>query len=89
MPDVLLAVQTAKKMSLAGAQHKMAVIYRDGQLFEPTGSEPSTHIIKPNHPDENWPHSVVNEWYVMKLQASRSVGTRGVPGIRTATRLSD
>lgn len=38
MPSVPLAVQTAKKMSLAGAQHKMAVIYRDDQLFEPTGS---------------------------------------------------
>lgn len=67
MPNIPLAAQTAKKMSLAGAQHKMAVIYRDGQLYEPMGSEPSTHILKPNHPDDNWPHSVINEWYVMKL----------------------
>ncbi|ARU88481.1 HipA domain-containing protein [Pseudomonas sp. M30-35] len=67
MPRIPLAEQAAKKMSLAGAQHKVAVIYRDGQIFEPTGSEPSTHILKPDHPDDAWPHSVINEWFVMKL----------------------
>ena len=72
MPKVALAEQAAKKMSLAGAQHKMAVIYRDGQLFEPMGSEPSTHILKPDHPDDAWPHSVSNEWFVMNL--ARRVG---------------
>ncbi|SNR96356.1 HipA domain-containing protein [Pseudomonas segetis] len=67
MPRIPLAEQAAKKMSLAGAQHKVAVIYRDGRIFEPTGSEPSTHILKPDHPDDSWPHSVINEWFVMKL----------------------
>ncbi|MFT6898261.1 MAG: serine/threonine-protein kinase HipA [Paraglaciecola sp.] len=33
-----------KRMSLAGAQHKMLVIYKDGQLYEPSGQMPSTHI---------------------------------------------
>lgn len=33
MPQVPLAYRSAKKMSLAGAQHKMAVIYRDGSLL--------------------------------------------------------
>ncbi|WXL25860.1 HipA domain-containing protein [Ectopseudomonas mendocina] len=67
MPKVALAQQSAKKMSLAGAQHKVAVIYRDGQLFEPLGNEPSTHILKPDHPDGAWAHSVINEWFVMTL----------------------
>jgi serine/threonine-protein kinase HipA len=67
MPKIPLAEQAAKKMSLAGAQHKVAIIYRDGQLLEPTGSEPSTHILKPDHPGDAWPHSVINEWFVMRL----------------------
>src|SRR3546814_12012079 len=54
-------------MSLAGAQHKLAVILRDGQLLQPVGSEPSTHILKPDHPDPDYPHSAVNEWFVMRL----------------------
>lgn len=67
MPEVPLAQRAAKRMSLAGAQHKVAVIYRDGQLLEPVGSEPSTHILKPNHPGNDWRHSVINEWFVMTL----------------------
>ncbi|HRL95225.1 MAG: HipA domain-containing protein [Pseudomonas sp.] len=67
MPKIPLAEQAAKKMSLAGAQHKVAIIYKDDQLFEPTGSEPSTHILKPDHPEDAWPHTVINEWFVMKL----------------------
>jgi len=67
MPQVPLAYRSAKKMSLAGAQHKMAVIYRDGTLFDPEGSTPSTHILKPDHPDRAWAHSVINEWFVMTL----------------------
>ncbi|HUE92329.1 HipA domain-containing protein [Pseudomonas sp.] len=67
MPRVPLAERSAKKMSLAGAQHKVAVILRDGQILEPTGSTPSTHILKPDHPDVAWAHSVINEWFVMTL----------------------
>lgn len=69
MPQIPLAERSAKKMSLAGAQHKVAVIYRDGRILEPTGSTPSTHILKPDHPGEAWPHSVINEWFVMNLAA--------------------
>ena len=59
-----------KRMSLAGAQHKLAIVLKEDELFEPAGSTPSTHILKPDHPDEAYPHSVVNEWFVMRL-ASR------------------
>lgn len=74
MPEVPLANRSAKKMSLAGAQHKVAVIFRNGELFEPIGGTPSTHILKPDHPSDAWPHSVINEWFVMKL--AQRVGLR-------------
>jgi serine/threonine-protein kinase HipA len=67
MPTVALTDQAPKKMSLAGAQHKLAVIYQNGELFEPVGARPSTHILKPNHPEASWTCSVINEWFVMSL----------------------
>jgi serine/threonine-protein kinase HipA len=55
-------------MSIAGAQHKLLVIYEDGQLFEPEGATPSTHILKPNHQQpEMYPASVFNEYLTMRL----------------------
>lgn len=58
-------------MSSAGAQHKLAVVVRDGQLFEPSGQAASTHILKPNHAQTNaYPSAVVNEWFGMKLAAN-------------------
>jgi len=54
-------------MSMAGAQDKLLVVYRDGMLFEPVGSEPSTHILKPNHRGADYPASVINEYLVMRL----------------------
>jgi serine/threonine-protein kinase HipA len=67
LPRVALTRAAIKRMSLAGAQHKLAVVLQDGALFEPVGATPSTHILKPDHPDEDYPHSVVNEWFVMRL----------------------
>lgn len=68
LPTVPLTHDAPKKMSLAGAQHKLAVVLRDGQLFEPSGHAVSTHILKPNHPqNDDYPHSVINEWFVMRL----------------------
>jgi len=67
LPKAPLTRAAIKRMSLAGAQHKLAIVLRDGALFEPAGATPSTHILKPNHPDEDYPHSVINEWFVMRL----------------------
>jgi serine/threonine-protein kinase HipA len=67
MPKAPLTHTAVKRMSLAGAQHKLAVVQQDGALFEPVGATPSTHILKPDHPDEDYPHSVINEWFVMRL----------------------
>ncbi len=67
LPRAPLTHAAIKRMSLAGAQHKLAVVLQDGVLFEPAGATPSTHILKPDHPDEDYPHSVINEWFVMRL----------------------
>ncbi|MGI9211452.1 MAG: HipA domain-containing protein, partial [Methylococcaceae bacterium] len=68
MPKAPLTHAAIKRMSHAGAQHKLAVVFQDGQLFEPAGATPSTHILKPDHPDNtDYPHSVINEWFVMRL----------------------
>lgn len=67
LPNIPLAHGATKKMSLAGAQHKLAVVLQAGELFEPVGETPSTHILKPNHVDAEYPHSVINEWFTMRL----------------------
>ena len=67
LPKAPLTHAAIKRMSLAGAQHKLAVVLQDDALFEPAGSTPSTHILKPNHPDDDYRHSVINEWFVMRL----------------------
>ncbi len=70
LPRVALTHDALKRMSLAGAQHKLAVVWRDGQLFEPGGDAPSTHILKPDHQDPDlYGSSVINEWFTMRLAA--------------------
>lgn len=67
LPKAPLTHAAIKCMSLAGAQHKLAVVFQDDALFEPAGNTPSTHILKPDHPDDDYRHSVINEWFVMRL----------------------
>lgn len=70
LPTTSLTKDAPKRMSLAGAQHKMLVVYQNGQLFEPLPGTPSTHILKPNHPGEDYPASVMNEFFTMRLSGS-------------------
>ncbi|WP_445767143.1 HipA domain-containing protein [Rheinheimera sp.] len=71
LPKTPLNRAERKRMSLAGAQHKMLVVYHDKQLFEPSGFFPSTHILKPEHTSpELYFHTPRNEWFVMKLAAA-------------------
>lgn len=67
LPRAPLTHAAIKRMSHAGAQHKLAVVLQGSDLFEPAGPTPSTHILKPDHPDTDYPHSVANEWFVMRL----------------------
>ncbi len=67
MPQASLGHDAPKKMSLAGAQHKLVVVLRGDDLFEPLPGTASTHILKPNHPSEGYPASVMNEYFTMRL----------------------
>jgi serine/threonine-protein kinase HipA len=73
LPNVPLTHAAVKRMSLAGAQHKLAVVLDTGALFEPYGAQPSTHILKPDHPGADYPHSAVNEWFIMLLAARSGI----------------
>jgi serine/threonine-protein kinase HipA len=68
LPQQTLSKEAPKRMSLAGAQHKMLVVMNGGVLFEPVGATPSTHILKPDHPSAAiYPASAFNEFLTMRL----------------------
>lgn len=68
LPRLPLNDGERKRMSLAGAQHKMLLIANEEQYFEPAGDMPSSHILKPEHSQpELYPFTVRNEWFVMRL----------------------
>lgn len=72
LPRISLSKDSPKKMSLAGAQHKLPVIWHpvERELYEPTAQGLSSHILKPDHTDaDSYPHSVVNEWFCMQWAA--------------------
>lgn len=85
LPRSPLGAGAPKRMSLAGAQHKLAVVLHEGRLWEPVGSAASTHILKPDHERaDDYPHSAANEWFCMSLAAAcglsvPAVGLRQVP----------
>lgn len=68
LPRSTLTADAPKRMSLAGAQHKLLVTKVDGELYEPVGATPSTHILKPSHPvASDFPGSVTNEYVTMRV----------------------
>lgn len=79
LPRVALTTGAPKRMSLAGAQHKLAIAMNEGALFEPVGSTPSTHILKPDHPlRDQYDATVVNEWFVMSIARAVNLGVPDV-----------
>lgn len=67
LPQRSLSKDSPKRMSLAGAQHKLVIVMKDGYLYEPLPGTPSTHILKPDHPSPDYSASVINEYFVMHL----------------------
>ena len=69
LPVSSLTSQSPKRMSLAGAQHKMVVNFEplNGELWEPLKGSPSTYILKPNSTAPGYPHAVVNEVFTVRL----------------------
>lgn len=73
LPRHSLSQHAPKRMSMAGAQHKLPAVQLHDGLYEPVGAAPSTVILKPDHVQvERYPHSVANEWFCMTL--ARRVG---------------
>jgi len=80
----LLAGDKGIRLSLAGAQDKVAVRIEGGKISLPLGGAPSTHILKPAV--ERFEGVVFNEALCMKLAAAAglpaaNVETRSVDGI--------
>ncbi len=68
LPKQTLTHGAPKRMSVAGAQHKLLVVVNGAALYEPVGATPSTYILKPDHPDKSmYPASVFNEFLTMQL----------------------
>lgn len=63
----LLAGEQGLRLSLAGAQSKMAVMVRNGEYSLPVQGTPSSHILKPQSP--RFEHLVENEFFCMRLAA--------------------
>ncbi|MDP2988840.1 HipA domain-containing protein [Hydrogenophaga sp.] len=80
LPRASLTSRSPKRTSLAGAQHKMVVLFNPetGELREPLRASASSHILKPNSRSEQYPHSVVNETFTMRL--ARKLGVN-VPSV--------
>ena len=68
LPRQALTALAPKRMSLAGARQKLAIVLmRDGRMFEPEGAGASTHILKPDSTSDFYPHSAANEWFCARL----------------------
>ena len=73
----MMAGTTGLRLSLAGAQSKLPVMFRDGRFYLPENGSPSTHILKPELSE--WFKGIVfNEHCCMKL-----AGSLGVPAAKT------
>ena len=68
----LMAGEEGIRLSLAGAQDKIAVHVHDGQISIPLGGAPSTHILKPAL--EQFEGIVFNEAFCMKV--AHAIGLR-------------
>lgn len=71
LPRTSLNAGSQKRMSLAGAQHKMVVLFDEetAQLHEPLKGTASSHILKPDSTADGYPHSAINETFTMMLAA--------------------
>ncbi|GAA0752886.1 HipA domain-containing protein [Ideonella azotifigens] len=68
LPRVTLTKGAPKRMSVAGAQHKLLVSMLGDKVFEPVGATPSTYILKPDHPQaQTYPASAFNEFTTMRM----------------------
>lgn len=67
LPRVPLIHSAPKRMSIAGAQQKLLVVLDGNDMYEPLPGSASTHILKPDHAESAYPHTVINEYFTMVL----------------------
>lgn len=72
----LLAGEAGIRLSLAGAQDKIAVMLEAGKIHLPLNGSPSTHILKPRI--EGYEGVVFNEALCMRLASAVGIPTAGV-----------
>jgi serine/threonine-protein kinase HipA len=72
----LMAGEDGIRLSLAGAQDKIAVRVDDGRISIPRGSAPSSHILKPAI--DTWEGVVFNEAFCMRLARACDLNTANV-----------
>jgi serine/threonine-protein kinase HipA len=79
----LLTAAADARMSLAGAQDKLPIRYADGHMRIPLDYSPTTHILKPeNIRRDLYPHTVLNEWFCMRLAAAAGMPAPSCERIR-------
>jgi serine/threonine-protein kinase HipA len=78
----LLAGEDGVRLSLAGAQDKIAVRLEGGAICLPLGGAPSTHILKPNV--ERFEGVVWNEAFCMQLAVAAGLSAAAVEIRRVA-----
>jgi len=61
----LLTGDSDLRLSLAGAQQKLALARFEGDWYLPLGGSPSTHILKPSR--DHYPDLAVNEYICMQV----------------------
>lgn len=67
----LLAQEGSLRMSLAGTQEKIALrLNSDGSFWLAEGTTPSTHILKPENTNPQYPFCPANEWFCLSLAAA-------------------
>lgn len=72
----LLAGEKGIRLSLAGAQGKLAVKISEGRFFLPLDGSPSSHILKPQNP--HFAGLVENEYFCMRLAAQSGLQAANV-----------
>jgi serine/threonine-protein kinase HipA len=75
------------RLSLAGVQHKAVLVRGDqGRFGKPLDGMPSSHILKPELPDSDYPGLASNEYFCMRLAARCGLSAAGVELIKSAGR---
>jgi serine/threonine-protein kinase HipA len=87
LPRNPLGISSKVRLSLAGLQRKAVLIRRDDGAFgTPTATAPSTHIVKPQYADADYPDLVFNEHFCMRVAAAAGLVTAHTEIARIADR---